>query len=113
MPIPLFRIVGALTIATATAGPALPTGFPMAPGLTACKPIGRGPETICEWHHIDGPKMYKFYHDALPKAGYTLLPGANEVTKPNYLGAMGFKKGKTHGAVTIQGTDLTIQVITQ
>jgi hypothetical protein len=113
MPVSIFRIVGVLSITMATAGPGLPAGFPQAPGLTACKPIVTGPETICEWHHVDGPKMYKFYHDSLPKAGYTLLPGANEVTTPHYLGAMGFKKGKTQGAVTIAGTDLTIQVITQ
>jgi hypothetical protein len=113
MPISTLRIVGLLIIVTATAGPGLPADFPLAPTLTACKPIVTGPEVICDWHHVDGPKVYKFYHDSLPKAGYTLLPGAGEVTTPNYRGAMGFKKGKSQGAVTIVGSDLTIQVITQ
>jgi hypothetical protein len=113
MPISLCRIAGALVIGAATAGPGLPADFPLAPGLSACKPIVTGPEIICDWHHVDGPKVYKFYHDSLPKVGYTLLPGASEATKPNYLGAMGFRKGKSQGAVTITGTDLTIQIITQ
>jgi hypothetical protein len=113
MPISTLRIGGVLGIAAAIAGPGLPADFPIAPGLTACKPIVMGPQVICEWHHVDGPKVYKFYHDSLPKGDYTLLPGANEMTTPNYLGAMGFKKGKSQGGVTIVGSDLTIQVITQ
>jgi hypothetical protein len=102
----------ASTAAPSTPGPGLPADFPLAPGLSACKPIVEGPEVICEWHGIDGHAMYTFYHEALPKAGYTLLPGAAEVTKPGYVGAMGFTKGTSKGAVTVQGDDLTIQIIT-
>lgn len=98
--------------APATPAPGLPADFPMAPGLSACKPIVQGPEVICEWHNVNGHAIYTFYHDALPKAGYTLLPGAQEVLTPHYLGAIGFKKGNVQGAVSIPGTDLTIQVIT-
>ena len=95
----------------ASAGPGLPADFPLAPGLSACKPIVTGPEVICEWHGVDQHAMYTLYHDALPKAGYTLLPGASEATTPFYLGAIGFKKGRVQGAVTVHGGDLTIQVI--
>lgn len=98
------------TLAT-TAGPGLPADFPLAPGLSACKPIVVGGETVCEWHRVDGHAIYTFYHDALPKAGYTLLPGAMEVTTPHYQSAIGFKKGSAKGAVAIVGGDLTIQYL--
>ena len=105
--------ITAATVSAPTAlAPGLPADFPMAPGLSACKPIVQGPEVICEWHNVNGHTIYTFYHDALPKAGYTLLPGAQEVLTPHYLGAIGFKKGNVQGAVSIPGTDLTIQVIT-
>ncbi|MDQ2931496.1 MAG: hypothetical protein M3Y05_11880 [Gemmatimonadota bacterium] len=56
--------------------------------------------------------MYTFYHDALPKAGYALLPGSDEANTPsNYMGAMGFKKGSIQGSVVIRGGDMTIQLI--
>ena len=106
---------GAASAAPASAsasGPGLPADFPMAPGLSACTPIVQGPEVICDWHNVDGHAIYTFYHDALPKAGYTLLPGAQEVLTPHYMGAIGFAKGNVKGAVTIPGTNLTIQVIT-
>lgn len=103
---------GPRTAVRSTAGPGLPADFPLAPGLSACRPIMQGPETICEWHGVDGHAIYTFYHEALPKAGYTLLPGAGEVTTPHYLGAIGFKKGASQGAVSVTGTDLTIQIIT-
>jgi hypothetical protein len=96
-----------------TLGPGLPADFPLAPGLTACKPELTGPEILCEWHGVDGHAVYAFYHDALPKAGYALLPGAQEVSAPHYLGAMGFTKGSAKGAVTIAGSDLTIQILTR
>jgi hypothetical protein len=95
----------------ATAGPGLPADFPLAPGLSACKPNVVGGEIICEWHGVNGHAIYTFYHDALPKAGYTLLPGAQEVMTPHYIGAMGFKKGSAQGAVSIAGGDLTIQYL--
>lgn len=107
-------------VASASAAPAaassaasgLPADFPLAPGLSPCRPIVTGPETICDWHHVDGHAIYTFYHEALPKAGYTLREGAGEVSTPHYLGIIGFEKGKLKGAVTIPNTDLTIQVVT-
>lgn len=104
------------TVATnsaATAGPGLPADFPLAPGLSVCKPIVASGEIICEWHGVDGHAVYTFYHEALPKAGYTLLPGALEgdVSKPSYRGVMGFTKGSAQGAVSITGSDLTIQYL--
>jgi hypothetical protein len=97
----------------ATSGPGLPSDFPLAPGLSACKPQVVSGEAICEWHGMDGHAVYTFYHEALPKAGYTLLPGALEgdVSKPSYRGAMGFKKGSAQGAVSIVGGDVTIQYL--
>lgn len=95
----------------ATAGGGLPADFPLAPGLSACKPTVVGGEIICEWHGVDGHAIYTFYHEALPRAGYTLLHGAQEVTTPHYLGAMGFTKGSAKGAVSIAGSDLTIQYL--
>lgn len=94
-------------------GPGLPADFPLAPGLSACKAIVSGGEIICEWHGVDGHAIYTFYHEALPKAGYTLLPGALEgdVAKPSYRGAMGFKKGSAQGAVSIVGGTVTIQYL--
>jgi hypothetical protein len=101
------------TISAPSSGSGLPADFPMAPGLSACKAIVSGGEIICEWHGVDGHAMYTFYHEALPKAGYTLLPGALEgdIAKPSYRGAMGFKKGSAQGAVSIVGGDLTIQYL--
>ena len=106
------------TVATnsaATAGPGLPADFPLAPGLSACKPQVVAGEVICDWHGVDGHAVYTFYHEALPKAGYTLLPGAIEgdVSKPSYRGVMGFKKGSAQGAVSITGGDVTIQILTR
>lgn len=90
----------------------LPADFPIAPGLSACHPIVTGPEVICDWKGVDGHAVYMFYHDALPKAGYTLLPGAGEQTSPSEMGAIGFKKGSVSGAITVRGTSVTIQVLT-
>ena len=94
-----------------TSGPGLPGDFPLAPGLQPCVPQVVGPEVICDWHHIDGHAVYTFYSTALAKAGYTIAPGAGETTSPREFGAIGFKKGGIEGAVTVAGTDLTIQVI--
>ncbi len=101
------------TNAAATAGPGLPADFPLAPGLSACKPQVVGGEVICDWHGVDGHAVYTFYYEALPRAGYTLLPGALEgdVSKPSYRGVMGFKKGSAQGAVSIAGGDVTIQYL--
>lgn len=114
--ISIVKTVGTISLALATTllGPGLPADFPLATGLKACKPTVVGPEVICEWKNVDGHAVYTFYHAALPKAGYTLLPGALEgdIAKPSYRGAMGFKKGAVQGAVSIVGTGLTIQVIT-
>lgn len=101
----------ASTHGVSPAGPGRPADFPIAPGLSKCQPIVTGPEVICEWHGADGHAVYEFYHAALPKAGYILLPGAAETTSPKYLGALGFSKGDVKGAVTIQGGDVTVQVI--
>jgi hypothetical protein len=98
--------------ATSTVGPGLPADFPLAPGLSACKPIVTGPEIICDWHGVDGHAVYTFYHEALPTAGYALIPGSSEVLTPHYLGVMGFKKGDSQGAVSITNGDLSIQIIT-
>ncbi len=94
-----------------TAGPGLPAEFPLAPGLSACKAVVTGPEIICDWHGVDGHAIYTFYHDALPKAGYSLLPGAQEATTPSYLAAIGFTKGDLKGSLVVSGTNLTIQII--
>ena len=93
----------------ATVGPGLPADFPLAPHLAACKPMVLGPEVICQWHDTDGHAVFTFYMRALPKAGYTILDGAQETTSPNELGAIGFTKGDVKGAVSITGTDVTIQ----
>ena len=102
------KVPSAPTVA-APDGPGLPADFPLAPGLSACRPVMAGGEIICEWHGVNGHAIYAFYFAALPRAGYTLLPGAQEVTTPHYQAAMGFKKGSAQGAVTIAGGDLTIQ----
>ena len=97
----------------ATTVTGLPSDFPLPPGLAPCKPRVVSKEVICEWHNVDQHAMYAFYLAALPKAGYTLLPGAQEAKTPTfYLAAMGFKKGATQGAVTINGgKDLTVQIL--
>jgi hypothetical protein len=94
-----------------SAGPGLPSDFPLAPGLSACAPIVTGPEVICDWHNVDGHAIYTFYHEALPKAGYTLNAGQETLT-PHYRGLLYFTKGKVKGAATILSTDLTIQTFT-
>ncbi|MEP6494822.1 MAG: hypothetical protein ABJF01_19200 [bacterium] len=103
--------ISAQTVA-APAGPGLPADFPLVPGLSPCKPLVSGGEVICDWKGVDGHAVYTFYHEALPKAGYTLL-GALEgdVSKPSYRGVMGFKKGSAQGAVSIAGSNLTIQYL--
>lgn len=95
----------------ANGGPGLPADFPIAPGLSPCKPHNASGEIICEWHNVDEHAMFTFYRDALPKAGYTLLHGAQEAPGPHYMGGMGFKKGSAKGAVTIAGGTLTIQYL--
>jgi hypothetical protein len=107
------RSASAPAFAAATAsGPGLPSDFPLAPGLSPCTPIVTGPEVICDWHNVDGHAIFTFYHEALPKAGYTLRDGAGEVFTPHYLGLIAFTKGDVKGAITIPNTDLTIQVVT-
>lgn len=108
------RIIGGLSAAAiTTAGPGLPADFPLTPKLSACKPLVMGPEVICDWHAVADPHaVYVFYHAALPKAGYTLIPGGPELTTPREFGSIGFKKGNVQGAVSVVGTDVTIQVIT-
>lgn len=110
--VPTFGTHDVAVAVAAAAGPGLPADFPLAPGLSACHPTVTGPEVICEWSGVDGHAVYSFYHDALPKAGYTLLPGAGEQTSPREMGALGFKKGAVQGALTVRGTTATIQVIT-
>jgi hypothetical protein len=95
----------------AIAGPGLPADFPLAPNLGACTPIVIGPEVICDYHNADGHAVFTFYMQALPKAGYTILPGAQEITSPNEQGAIGFKKNGVQGAVSVTGTDVSIQVL--
>jgi hypothetical protein len=90
----------------------LPGDFPLPPGLSPCKPVILSKEVTCEWHNVDQHAMYTFFLAALPKAGYTLLPGAQEAKTPTfYMAAMGFTKGSAQGAVTINGgKDLIVQV---
>jgi hypothetical protein len=97
----------------ATGVSGLPSDFPLPPGLSPCKPAIISKEVICEWHNVDQHTMYAFYLAALPKAGYTLLPGAQEAKTPTfYLAAMGFTKGSAQGSVTINGgKDLIVQVL--
>ena len=94
-------------------GTGLPADFPVPPGLSPCKPQVVGGEVICEWHNVDQHAMYVFYLAALPKAGYTVLPGAQEANEATYyLAAIGFTKGKMQGALTINNAkDLTVQVL--
>jgi hypothetical protein len=94
-----------------TAGPGLPADFPLAPNLPACHPVVISSEVICDWHNQDGHAVFTFYMQALPKAGYTILPGAQEITSPREQGAIGFKKGGVQGAVSVTGTDVSIQVL--
>ncbi|HKV50295.1 MAG TPA: hypothetical protein VJO52_03765 [Gemmatimonadaceae bacterium] len=108
----IIALLAALVVTAMTAGPGLPADFPLAPGLSACHPTVMGPEVICEWKGVDGHAVYTFYHEALPKAGYTLLAGAGEQSSPREMGALGFKKGSVSGALTVRGTTVTIQVIT-
>jgi hypothetical protein len=91
----------------------LPSDFPQPPGLSPCKPIIISKEVICEWHNVDQHAMYVYYLAALPKAGYTLLPGAQEAKTPTYyLAAIGFQKGNAQGALTINGgKDLLVQIV--
>lgn len=100
------------TAVPGTAGPGLPADFPLAPGLSACNPQASPGQVICEWHGVDGPAIYAFYHEALPKAGYTLVPGASQVPTLHEIGAVGFRKGSSQGAVLIYGSDVTIHIIT-
>jgi hypothetical protein len=107
-------ICGAFVCSQATAGGAgLPADFPIPPGLSPCKPLVMGGEVICEWHNVEQHSTYAFYLAALPKAGYTLLPGAQEINDATqYLAAIGFTKGKTKGALMINSAkDLKVQVI--
>ncbi len=101
----------AVAITALSAGPGLPAGFPLAPGLKPCKPLSASKEVLCEWHNVDTHAAYLFYTTALPKAGYTILKGAAEVRSPREFGAIGFTKGTLKGAVSMSGMDLTIQVI--
>jgi hypothetical protein len=104
----------AFVFSQATAGgTGLPADFPVPPGLSPCKPLMVSGQVICEWHNVDQHAMYAFYLAALPKAGYILLPGAQEANEGTYyLAAIGFTKGKTQGALTINSAkDLTIQVL--
>jgi hypothetical protein len=95
------------------AGTGLPADFPVPPGLSPCKPLVVGGEVICTWHSVDQHAMYAFFLAALPKAGYSLLPGAQEAREATYyMAAIGFTKGKIQGALTINSAkDLTVQVL--
>lgn len=96
----------------ATAGPGLPADFPLAPGLSACVPLVVNHEVICDWHGVDTPAIYDFYHDALPKAGYALVGGTMDRSAPHAPGQLSFKKGNVTGAVLVVDSDLKIEVIT-
>jgi hypothetical protein len=99
-------------------GAGLPADFPLPPGLSPCNPIvmdgknKEGRQIDCEWHNVDQHAVYTFYLAALPKAGYTLLPGAQEVDQPSFhMAAIYFEKGKYKGAMIINGAkDLTVQL---
>jgi hypothetical protein len=100
--------------AVTSSGSGLPADFPLDPALSPCKPVIAGPEVICDWHGVDGHQVYAFYIEALPKAGYGLIPGSIEgnVGKPSYRGAIRFKKGSVLGAVNISGGYVSIQLFT-
>lgn len=98
--------------AAATGGPGLPADFPLAPGLSACHPIVITHEVICEWHGVDTPAVYDFYHDALPRAGYTLSGDKMDRSAPHQPGQLPFKKGNVSGAVLVIDSDLKIEAIT-
>lgn len=100
-----------VSAAAATAGSGLPADFPMAPGLSACRPIVVNHEIICDWHGVDTPAIYDFYHDALPKAGYALVGGKMDRSAPHEPGQISFKKGNVTGAVLVIDSDLKIEVI--
>ncbi|HWW86885.1 MAG TPA: hypothetical protein VNZ26_24990 [Vicinamibacterales bacterium] len=51
---------------------------------------------------MTGHAVFTFYIQALPKAGYTILPGAAEIPSQSEQAAIGFKKGSA---------DVTIQVL--
>ena len=109
-----FSLCGAFWLHTAgAAGGGLPADFPIPPSLGPCKPVVVSGETICEWHNVDQHALYMFFLVALPKAGYTLLPGALEVdTQTFHMAAIGFSKGNAKGALTINGArDLVIQFL--
>jgi len=101
-----------VSAAAATAGPGLPADFPLAPGLSACRPLVINHEVICDWHGVDTRAVYDFYHDALPKAGYTLVGGKMDSSAPHEAGQLSFKKGAVTGAVLVIDSDLKIEVIT-
>ena len=103
-------LIAGLVLAAAL-GPGLPADFPLAPSLPACKPIVSGPEVICDFEKVDGHAVFTFYMQALPKAGYTILDGSAEQSTPKELGAIGFKKGDVQGAITITGSNVSIQVL--
>ncbi len=98
----------AATRAMAT-GSGFPSDFPSAPGLSACEPLVEGRYTFCIWHGVDGHAVYTFYRQALLKAGYTILPGGGEESKPSYIAVLLFSKGTFKGALRVIDTDLTIQ----
>lgn len=100
-----------VSAAVATAGSGLPADFPLAPGLSACRPIVVNHESICDWHGVDTPAVYDFYHDALPKAGYALVGGTMDRSAPHKPGQISFKKGNVTGAVLVVDSDLKIEVI--
>lgn len=94
---------------TLVKGSGFPADFPSAPGLSACEPLVEGRYTFCIWHGVDGHAVYTFYRQALLKAGYTILPGGGEESKPSYIAALLFSKGTFKGALRVIDTDLTIQ----
>lgn len=101
-----------VTDARLSLSPNLPAGFPLAPGLTPCKPSpAGGKSTLCEWHNVNAHAVYLFYMTALPKAGYTILKGSYEVTSPHETGEIGFTKGTLEGGLSVINTDIRIQVI--
>jgi len=106
----LYPLIATIAV-VATAGPGLPTDFPLAPKLAACTPRVIAQEVICDWHNVDGHAVFTFYMQALPKAGYTILKGAGEIPSQSEQAVIRFKKGGVQGAISIIGADLTIQVL--
>jgi len=105
------RPPSAAASATASALPALPAGFPVAPGAT---PLGVGDHDaglIAAWETDEvGPVVYDFYLAALPTAGFEVIgehPGGAAATIRFRAGAAVLEVSLTGG---LEGTVIALRV---